>query len=76
MPGGQPASRRSGTTPSFPQCPIFLRGETMTRYRSIGDGPAKNKRSRLLWLLLLLLPAGLLWKEYPSLVRYMKIARM
>lgn len=48
----------------------------MIRHRSISDGPAKNKRSRLLWLPLLLLPAGLLWKEYPALVRYMKIARM
>jgi hypothetical protein len=48
----------------------------VTRHRSISDGPAKNKRLRLLWLLLLLLPAGLLWKEYPSLVRFVKIARM
>jgi hypothetical protein len=49
----------------------------MTRHRSMGSGPARSKRPRLLFLLLfLLLSAGLLWKEYPALVRYVKIARM
>jgi hypothetical protein len=38
-----------------------------------GRGSKKNR----LWLLLILLPlAGLFWKEYPSLIRYIKIERM
>ncbi len=51
----------------------------MTRQRTVrarNDGPAKSKR---LWLLLLLFAvpaAGLFWREYPALVRYIKIARM
>jgi hypothetical protein len=47
----------------------------MTPNRSTSDGTVMKKR---LWLLLLLaLPAaGLFWKEYPALVRYIKIERM
>jgi hypothetical protein len=47
----------------------------MMRHRAQSDG---RSGKTLLWLLLLvLLPAAaLLWKEYPALVRYIKIERM
>jgi hypothetical protein len=47
----------------------------MTPNHSTSDGTVMKKR---LWLLLLFaLPAaGLLWKEYPALIRYIKIERM
>jgi hypothetical protein len=51
----------------------------MTRQRTVTRRQAEPAKSRRPWLLLLLLvvpAAGIAWKEYPSLVRYIKIARM
>jgi len=47
-------------------------GEIRTRRKC----ESTSSRRRWLLLLLLALPAGILWHEYPALVRYLKIARM
>jgi hypothetical protein len=49
----------------------------MTRQRTAKARNDESARSKRLWLLLLALPvAALFWREYPSVVRYIKIARM
>jgi hypothetical protein len=54
-------------------------GKTMTRRRAAKAGNRGPASGRHLWLLLPLLAlpmAALAWREYPALVRYIKIARM
>jgi hypothetical protein len=52
----------------------MTRQRTMTRSKG---RPVKGRRlCLLLFLPLGLAAAGMAWKEYPSLVRYLKIARM
>jgi MYXO-CTERM domain-containing protein len=52
-------------------------GDTMTRPRTVTCRKCESTSGRHPWLLLLLaLAAGILWKEYPALVRYLKMARM
>ena len=49
----------------------------MTRQRTVKARNDESAKSKRLWLLLLALPAAVLfWREYPSLARYIKIARM
>jgi len=50
----------------------------MTRQRTAKAPNDESAKSKRLWLLLLIaLPAAaLFWREYPSVVRYIKIARM
>lgn len=52
----------------------------MTRQRTVTRRKHEPAKGKHLWLLLFLplglAAAGIAWKEYPSLARYLKIARM
>jgi hypothetical protein len=49
---------------------------TRQRTRKTGTGPASSRQLWLVLLLCMLPAAALAWREYPALVRYIKIVRM